>query len=161
MKFLVDEDVAVEVLRCLHQEGHEAQLVFDMPPTSAVCPAPLAPPSSRAATELREGLRFILGQVDPLGLVEAGALGGFELVLQVAQFVSPATLLRHGTPEPGNGPGQTRLSIGDHPFQELPLQTAAPQIPQEVMPGSFPLGFNDQKVAEFLLRAALKRGRRR
>ena len=29
MKFLVDEDVAVEVFRCLQQQGHEAQLVFD------------------------------------------------------------------------------------------------------------------------------------
>ena len=30
MKFLVDEDVPVEVLRCLGQQGHEAQLVFDV-----------------------------------------------------------------------------------------------------------------------------------
>ncbi len=30
MKFLVDEDVAVEVLRCLQQQGHEAQLVFEV-----------------------------------------------------------------------------------------------------------------------------------
>jgi predicted nuclease of predicted toxin-antitoxin system len=30
VKFLVDEDVAVEVLRCLQQQGHEAQLVFDV-----------------------------------------------------------------------------------------------------------------------------------
>ena len=30
MKFLLDEDVAVEVFRCLQQEGHEAQLVFEV-----------------------------------------------------------------------------------------------------------------------------------
>lgn len=29
MKFLLDEDVAVEVFRCLQQQGHEAQLVFE------------------------------------------------------------------------------------------------------------------------------------
>ena len=31
MKFLVDEDVAVEVFRCLQQHGHEVQLVFEVP----------------------------------------------------------------------------------------------------------------------------------
>lgn len=30
MKFLLDEDVAVEVFRCLQQQGHEAQLVFEV-----------------------------------------------------------------------------------------------------------------------------------
>ena len=29
MRFLVDEDVAVEVFRCLQQQGHEVHLVFD------------------------------------------------------------------------------------------------------------------------------------
>ena len=29
MKFLVDEDVPVEVLRCLQQHDHEAQLVYE------------------------------------------------------------------------------------------------------------------------------------
>jgi predicted nuclease of predicted toxin-antitoxin system len=30
VKFLVDEDVTVEVLRCLQHQGHEAQLVFEV-----------------------------------------------------------------------------------------------------------------------------------
>lgn len=29
MKFLIDEDVAIEVARCLRQEGHEVELVFE------------------------------------------------------------------------------------------------------------------------------------
>ena len=31
MKFLLDEDVAVEIVRCLQQQGHETQLVFETP----------------------------------------------------------------------------------------------------------------------------------
>lgn len=118
-------------------------------------------PRALPLTELREGVRFVIGQVDPFGFVETGALGGFELVLQVSQFVSPATLVCNGGPQPAQSADQTSLSVGNNPFQELPLPTAAPPIPQEVMPTGFPLGFNDQKVAEFLARAALKRGRGR
>jgi predicted nuclease of predicted toxin-antitoxin system len=29
VKFLLDEDVAVELYRCIQQQGHEAQLVFE------------------------------------------------------------------------------------------------------------------------------------
>jgi predicted nuclease of predicted toxin-antitoxin system len=29
VKFLVDEDVTVDVVRCLQQQGHETQLVFE------------------------------------------------------------------------------------------------------------------------------------
>lgn len=29
MKFLLDEDVATEIVRCLQQHGHETQLVFE------------------------------------------------------------------------------------------------------------------------------------
>jgi predicted nuclease of predicted toxin-antitoxin system len=31
VKFLLDEDVAVEIARCLQQQGHETDLVFEAP----------------------------------------------------------------------------------------------------------------------------------
>jgi len=38
--------------------------------------------------------------IDEFGLGQTVLLGGFEFVLQVAQFMRPATLMGHGGPIP-------------------------------------------------------------
>src|SRR5262249_25959419 len=68
------------------------------------------------------------GQVNELGLLQAGALRGFEFVFQVAQFVRPAALLGQTGPEPGQGSDQPGLAVGGYQFQSATLEAAAPQI---------------------------------
>jgi len=61
-----------------------------------------------------QGFGPVRGLADEFGLVQTSRLRGFEFVLQIAQFVRPTALVRHGRPQPAQGLDQTGLTISNH-----------------------------------------------
>ena len=70
-------------------------------------------PAGLPGPEAADRLGAVGGLVDEFGFLQAGALGGFEFVFQVAQFVGPAALVGHRGPDPAQGlDGVTELPSG-------------------------------------------------
>jgi len=107
----------------------EGQQFFQIPFQAGDSLGCLALPVSFPVTEATDGFGPVLGLIDELGLRQARLLGRFEFIFQVAQLVRPATLMRHGGPEPAQGFDQTGLTIGGHQFQKLSVQSSTPQVP--------------------------------
>ena len=96
----------------------------------------------------------MLGLIDEFGLLQASLLGGFEFIGQVAQLVGPTALVGHGRPQPAQSPAEAGLTVGSDEFQELSMQAATPQMPQEPIPGIFALRFGHLEINQLSLALA-------
>src|SRR5437868_1433350 len=73
-----------------------------------------------------QGRLAVLGLIDELGLLQTGALRGFEFVFQIAQLVSPAALMSQARPQSRQSFNEAWLSVSGYQLESRALKAAPP-----------------------------------